>query len=109
MVGQGHQPIPFYLTRPQYLALKSEIDAAVHEVLDESWFILGRQGTAFEQEFAAYLGAGHAVGVGSGTAAIQLALWALDVGAGDEVLTVSHTAVATAAAIESTGATPVFV
>ena len=73
-------PIPFNLTRPQYLELREEIDAAVQEVLDDSWFILGKQGTAFEQEFAAYLGAGHAVGVGSGTAAIHLALWALGVG-----------------------------
>jgi dTDP-4-amino-4,6-dideoxygalactose transaminase len=102
-------PIPFNLTRPQYLELREEIDAAVQQVLDDSWFVLGRQGTAFEQEFAAYLGAGHAVGVGSGTAAIHLALWALGVGQGDDVLTVAHTAVATAAAIEHTGATPVFV
>ncbi len=103
------KPIPFNLTRPQYLELREEIDAAVRQVLDDSWFILGKQGTSFEQEFATYLGAGHAVGVGSGTAAIHLALWALGVGQGDEVLTVAHTAVATAAAIEHAGATPVFV
>lgn len=101
--------IPFNLTKPQYLALKEEIDAAVHEVLDESFFVLGKQGTAFEQEFATYLGAKHAVGCGSGTEAIHLALRALGIGAGDDVLTVSHTAVATAVAISSTGATPVFV
>ena len=81
-VSRPAPPIPFNLTRPQYLELQEEIDAAVQEVLDDSWFILGEQGTAFEQEFAAYLGAGHAVGVGSGTAAIHLALWALGVGAG---------------------------
>lgn len=101
--------IPFNLTRPQYLELKAEIDAAVGQVLEDSWFILGKQGTAFEEEFATYLGARHAVGVGSGTAAIHLALWALGVGAGDEVITVAHTAVATAAAIEQSGARPVFV
>jgi dTDP-4-amino-4,6-dideoxygalactose transaminase len=111
--------VPFFLTRPQYLELKAEIDAAIGEVLEDSWFILGKQGAAFEEEFAAYLATssrgepaewrGQALGVASGTAAIHLALWALGVGAGDEVLTVAHTAVATAAAIEHTGATPVFV
>jgi dTDP-4-amino-4,6-dideoxygalactose transaminase len=101
--------VPFNLTRPQYLELKPEIDAAVQQVLEDSWFVLGKQGTAFEEEFAAYLGAQQAVGVGSGTAAIHLALWALGVGAGDEVITVAHTAVATCAAIEHCGARPVFV
>src|SRR5919202_4417284 len=103
------KPIPVFLTKPQYLKLKPEIDAAIQQVLDDSNFILGKQLEAFEREFAAYLGARHAVGVGSGTEAIHLALRALGIGAGDEVLTVSHTAVATAVAISSTGATPVFV
>ncbi|MBI3972426.1 MAG: DegT/DnrJ/EryC1/StrS family aminotransferase [Chloroflexi bacterium] len=102
-------PIPVFLTRPQYLALKDEIDGAIREVLEASNFILGKQLESFEREFGAYLGAGHAIGVGSGTEAIHLALRALGVGPGDEVLTVSHTAVATTVAISSTGATPVFV
>jgi dTDP-4-amino-4,6-dideoxygalactose transaminase len=78
-------------------------------VLDSGWYILGDEVAAFEAEFAAYLGTEHAVGVGSGTEAIHLALAACEIGAGDEVVTVSHTAVATVAAIELTGATPVLV
>ncbi|HEX2187215.1 MAG TPA: DegT/DnrJ/EryC1/StrS family aminotransferase [Chloroflexota bacterium] len=97
------------MTKPQYLELKAEIDVAIQQALDDSYFILGKQVTAFEQEFAAYLGAGHCVGVGSGTEAIRLGLWALGVGPGDEVLTVAHTAVATTVAIEATGARAVFV
>src|SRR5947208_12068674 len=89
-----------------YRALKSEIDAAVARVLESGWYILGQEGRAFEAEFAAWLGAGTAVGCGNGTDAIALALRGLGVGAGSTVVTVSHTAVATVAAIESTGATP---
>ena len=105
----GPRPIPFNLTKPQYLELKEEIDAAIHTALDENIFVLHREVEAFEREFATYLGVSHAIGVGSGTEAIHLALRALGVGEGDEVLTVSHTAVATTVAISSTGATPVFV
>ena len=101
--------IPFFLTKPQYLTIKDELDAAVHRVLDTSFFVLGTELTAFEAAWADYLGVARAVGVGSGTEAIHLALRALDIGPGDEVLTVSHTAVATTVAISSTGATPVFV
>lgn len=101
--------IPFFLTKPQYLTIKDELDAAVHRVLDTSFFVLGQELAAFEAEWADYLGVTRAIGVGSGTEAIHLALRALDIGPGDEVLTVSHTAVATTVAISSTGATPVFV
>jgi dTDP-4-amino-4,6-dideoxygalactose transaminase len=96
----------------QYLALQADIDAAVQRVLHSGWYILGREVTAFEREFALHHGLdgeAHCVGVNSGTDALHLALWACDVGPGDEVITVSHTAVATAAAIRLTGATPVFV
>lgn len=93
----------------QYLAHKEEIDAAVHRVLDSGWYILGEETRRFEAEFAAYLGISHAVGVGSGTEAIHIALSACGIGPGDEVITVSHTAVATVAAIEMTGAQPVLV
>src|SRR5687768_8352104 len=103
------RPIPFNLTKPQYLELKEEIDAALHRALDENIFVLHREVEAFEREFAAYLGVERVVGVGSGTEAIHLALWGLGVGEGDEVLTVSHTAVATTVAISATGAVPVFV
>ena len=101
--------VPFFLTKPQYLTIKDELDAAVQRVLDTSFFVLGTELTAFEAAWADYLGVARAVGVGSGTEAIHLALRALDIGPGDEVLTVSHTAVATTVAISSTGATPVFV
>src|SRR5690348_10457848 len=93
----------------QYLAQKEEINAAVQRVLESGWYILGSETRQFESEFAAYLGAAHAVGVGSGTEAIYIALRGCGIGAGDEVVTVSHTAVATVAAIEMTGAQPVLV
>jgi len=93
----------------QYNAYRNEIDAAIRRVLDGGRYILGEEVQAFEAEFASYIGVGHAVGVGSGTEALHLALKACDVGAGDEVITVSHTAVATVSAIELTGAVPVFV
>lgn len=95
--------------RSQYLAHKDEIDQAIRAVLDKGWYILGEQVRAFEAEFAAYIGVGHGIGVGSGTEALHLALRACGIGPGDEVITVSHTAVATVAAIELTGATPVLV
>jgi dTDP-4-amino-4,6-dideoxygalactose transaminase len=101
--------IPFSDLRLQYLSIKDEIDAAVQRVLSSGWFILGEEVRAFEEEFAAYVGATHGIGVGSGTEALHLGLLACGVGSGDEVITVSHTAVATVAAIELTGARPVFV
>jgi len=98
----------------EYRSIQAEIDAAVARTLHSGWYILGREVAAFEEEFAAFLQArgGDAlacIGVNSGTDALQLALMACDVGPGDEVITVAHTAVATAAAISLTGATPVFV
>jgi dTDP-4-amino-4,6-dideoxygalactose transaminase len=101
--------IPFNDLRSTYLALKAELDAAVAEVLDSGWYILGRQAEAFEEEFAAFCGAKGCVGVNSGTDALLLALRACGIGPGDEVITVSHTAVATVAAIRLSGATPVLV
>lgn len=108
---RGRRPGVILYSDPkaQYLARRTEIDAAIAAVLDEGWYILGKQVSAFEQAFADYLGVKHAIGVGSGTDALHLALRALDIGPGDEVITVSHTAVATAAAIEIAGATPVLV
>jgi len=101
--------IPFLDLKAQYQALKPELDAAVTAVLAGGWYILGEQVRAFEREFAAYCGVAHGVGVGSGTAALHLALWACSIGPGDEVVTVSHTAVATVAAIRLAGARPVLV
>ena len=101
--------IPFVDLKAAYHRLQAEIDAAVARVLAGGWYILGPEVSAFETEFAAYLGVEHAVGVASGTDAVLLALRALGVGPGDEVITVAHTAVATVAAIELAGATPRFV
>lgn len=92
-----------------YLAAKPEIDAAIARVLDSGTYIHGRELTAFEAEFAQFLGAAGCVGVANGTDAIELALRALGVGAGDRVATVANTVSATVAAIVATGAEPVFV
>ena len=92
-----------------YLAHKEEIDAAIARTVQSGRYILGNEVAAFEREFATYLDVNFAVGVGSGTEALHLALRACDVGPGDAVLTVSHTAVATIASIELCGATPWFV
>jgi len=101
--------IPIASASAQYATIKQEIDAAVHRVLDSGWFILGAEVEAFEREFAAYCGVAHAIGVGNGTDALMLALRALDVGPGDEVITVPMTAAFGAFAITMNGATPVFV
>jgi len=95
--------------KAQYLAHKNEIDGAISRVLEKGWFILGDEVGAFETEFASHVGVSSAIGVGSGTEALHLALSACGIGQGDEVITVSHTAVATVAAIELSGATPVLV
>ena len=92
-----------------YRALQSEIDAAVARALESGWYILGAEGRGFEAEFAAWLGIAHAVGCGNGTDALALALRALGIGPGCSVATVSHTAVATVAAIEMAGAVPVLI
>jgi dTDP-4-amino-4,6-dideoxygalactose transaminase len=92
-----------------YRALKAEIDAAVVRVLSSGWYILGSELRAFEAEFAAWIGISSVVGCGNGTDAIALALRGLGIGPGCTVVTVSHTAVATVAAIEMTGATPLLI
>lgn len=92
-----------------YRVHKDEIDAAVARALSSGWYILGAEGRAFEAEFASWLGATRAVGCGNGTDALALALRALDIGPGCAVATVSHTAVATVAAIQMVGATPVLI
>jgi dTDP-4-amino-4,6-dideoxygalactose transaminase len=89
-----------------YRAQKAEIDAAVARALESGWYILGKEGAAFETEFAAWLGLNRAVGCANGTDAIALILRGLGIGPGMTVATVSHTAVATVAAVEMVGATP---
>jgi len=95
--------------KDQFLSHKDEIQAAVLSVLESGWYILGNEVKEFEKEFANYIGVKNGIGVGSGTEALHLVLKSYGIGAGDEVLTVSHTAVATVVAIELTGATPIFV
>jgi dTDP-4-amino-4,6-dideoxygalactose transaminase len=101
--------IPFVDLRAQYLSIKPEVDAAIQGVLDSCQFTLGSEVAAFEEEFAAYCGAAHGVGVNNGTSALHLALLAAGVGPGDEVITTPFTFVASVAAIHYTGATTVFV
>ena len=92
-----------------YLEHKNEIDAAIERVLESGRYILGNEVRSFEEEFARYIGVGYGIGVGNGTDAITLALKACGIGPGDEVITTSHTAVATVAAIELSGAIPILV
>ena len=103
------EPIQTSNPRASYLAYKAEIDAAIHAVLDQPGYILGPVVERFEERFAHCVGVGHGVGVNSGTDALHLALRGLGIGRGDEVITVSHTSVATVAAIEMSGAAPVLV
>jgi dTDP-4-amino-4,6-dideoxygalactose transaminase len=101
--------VPFLDLRPAHEGLRDELDAAIGRVIGSSHFVLGPEVEAFEREFASVCGARHCVGVGNGMQAIELALRALGIGPGDEVVTVSFTAFPTAAAVTATGATPVFV
>ena len=101
--------IPLVDLKAQYASIKPEIDAAVARVLAETSFIMGPEVKAFDEEFAAWIGAPYAIGVSSGTDALHLVLRALGVGAGDEVITSAMSFVATAEAIVMAGATPVFV
>jgi dTDP-4-amino-4,6-dideoxygalactose transaminase len=103
------KPILAVDLKTQYQNLQTEIDAAVARVLASGTFILDREVRAFETEFASYCGCSYGMGVSSGTAALHLALRAAGIGPGDEVVTVSHTAVATVAAIDLCGARPVLV
>ena len=101
--------IPLVDLKSQYQSIKDEIDHAIADVVESCHFVLGPQVEAFEADFAAYCETRFACAVNSGTSALHLALLAAGVGPGDEVITVSYTFVATAAAILYTGARPVFV
>jgi dTDP-4-amino-4,6-dideoxygalactose transaminase len=103
------ESIPLVDLQAQYAAIHSEVDRAIRRVVESAQFIMGPDVAAFEAEFAAWCDVPHCVGVGSGTAALELALRVLGVGAGDEVVTVAHTFIATAEAISAVGAKPVFV
>ncbi len=101
--------INFVDLKRQYLPIKEEIDNAIHNVLDNTAFILGNEVESFENEFAQFCNKKFAIGVNSGTAALHLALLANDIRQGDEVITVPNTFFATAEAISLAGAKPVFV
>ena len=99
--------IPFLDLRAGYEELRPEIDAAISRVLDSGMYILGEEVAAFEREYAAYCGCKHAIGVANGLDALHLALRAMGVGPGDEVIVPSNTYIATWLAVSQCGATPV--
>ena len=101
--------IPFGDLKRQYESIKAELDEAAARVLAGGWYILGPEVRAFEAEFAAFCGVGHAIGVGNGTEALYLALIALGIGAGDEVISVANAADYEPLTILQAGARPVFV
>jgi dTDP-4-amino-4,6-dideoxygalactose transaminase len=101
--------IAFVDLKTQYLAIEDEVKAALERVLLKGDYILGSEVKAFEQEFATYCGVTHAIGVDSGTTALELLLRAYEIGPGDEVITAANTFIATAFAISYTGAQPVLV
>lgn len=101
--------VPFLDLHAQYQSIKPQADAAIQAVLDRCAYAGGPFVEQFEEDFASFIGVDHAVAVGSGTEALWLMFAALGIGSGDEVITVSHTFIATAEAISMAGATPVFV
>ena len=103
------QHVPFVDLRAQHRPLVGEIERAMRGVIDRGDFIMGAAVEQFETEYAAYIGTRHAIGVGTGLSAIELALRAFGIGSGDEVITAANTFIATVLAIVSVGARPVFV
>lgn len=95
--------------KKEYKVLNTTIDKAVKQCFESGWYILGTEVLEFEKEFAKYIGSKYCIGVANGLEALQISLMALGIGKGDEVITVSNTAVATVLAISNTGAKPVFV
>jgi dTDP-4-amino-4,6-dideoxygalactose transaminase len=99
--------VPFLDMKPHYLELKDELDLAYQHVMESGWYILSEEVDAFEQEFAAYIGARHCIGVGNGLEALQLILMGYGIGPGDEVIVPANTYIASWLAVSYTGATPV--
>src|SRR5260370_21648780 len=106
---KGQMKVPFLDLKAHHAPLIDKFDRAIREVIESSAFAGGPFVERFEEEFAAYCGSEYAIGVGNGTEALWLALLALGIGPGDEVITVPNTFIATAEAITYCGATPVFV
>jgi len=102
------QKVPLVDLHAQYRAIQPAIDSAIQSVIERTAFIMGPDVRSFEDEFARFCTSTHAVGVASGTAALELTLRACGIGAGDEVVTSAHTFIATAEAISAVGARPVF-
>ena len=100
--------IPLINLKKQYESIKDEVDKAVSEVLSGAQYIMGTNVKEFEKEFSEYLGVNHSISVGNGTDALIIALKALGIGEGDEVITTPWTFFATAESISFVGATPVF-
>ena len=108
MTAENQTPlVPFLDLKAAYLEIKEELDAAYHRVMGSGWYILGGEVSAFEDEWAAYCGVKHCVGVGNGLEALHLALRAMGVGEGDEVIVPSNTYIATWLAVNYAGASPV--
>lgn len=103
------RPIHFADSKAQFVSMRNEILAAITRVLESGRYILGEEVRQFESAFAAWVGSKYCISVANGTDALVIALRASGIGQGDEVITVSHSAVATTAAIEQVGAVPVFV
>src|SRR5438270_12709902 len=100
--------VPFVALDRQHAPIREDLQRAFNRVLGASAFILGEEVAAFEEEFAAYCGTNHCVGVASGTAALTLAFQASGIGPGDEVIVPAHTFIASALGVLHAGATPVF-
>jgi dTDP-4-amino-4,6-dideoxygalactose transaminase len=101
--------IPLVDLKREYAEIKDELDYAIKKVLESGWFISGEETRGFEDDFSRYIGTRYAIGVNSGSDALFLAIRALGIGRGDEVITVSHTFVSTVDAITRNGAKPVFI
>lgn len=101
--------IPFVDLKAQYLSIKDEIDSAIQDVLDNTSFILGKNVEDFEKKFAELCDSKYCIGVNNGTSALRVALLALDIKPGDEIITTPFTFIATTEAISHIGALPVFV
>jgi dTDP-4-amino-4,6-dideoxygalactose transaminase len=110
MSGKNNIKIPLAVDlKREYKEIKKEIDKAIQRVIKSGWFLLGKELESFEKEFAHYLGVKYVCGVSSGTEALRLALLAVGIKEGDEVITVSHTFISSVYAIQWVGATPILV
>src|SRR2546427_9617179 len=109
MTAIATQEIPLVDLKAQYATIRDEVRKAIDDVLESMQLTIGPNVKAFDQEFASYIGTKHAIGVGSGTDALQLAIRACGVSSGDEVITVSHTFFATVEAILYANARPILV